>query len=66
MFIIATRFLHALHEPVCVTAQLVPVVLRAQPAVSFSVVLLVLHAPVPQVNVETVRERVPEVEQVPA
>ena len=41
-----------------------PLVTRLQPVVSFSVMVAVLHAPLPHVYVETVRERVPVVAQV--
>jgi hypothetical protein len=46
--------------------QLVPLVERVHPAVSVSVLLAELQAPPPQVNVVTVRVRLPDVEQVSA
>lgn len=39
--------------------QLEPEVVRLHPAVSFSVTVLVLQAPLPHEYVETMRERVP-------
>jgi hypothetical protein len=53
------------YAPYWVAEQVVPEVVRMHPVVSFSVVVAVLQAPLPHVYVETVRERVPLVAQVP-
>lgn len=62
----AEPYEHAPHAPVTVVPHDWPEVLRAQPAVSVSVVVLVLQAPLPQVYVVTLRVREPEMEQVAA